>query len=251
MFGGQARTLLKPERGDQDDRREQAMAAAARASWSGASRTMRSCWSAGRRMPGAIAAAYAKEAPSPTPPPCEGEGPRFVGPSPSHGGGVAGGGQRHVGCGGGAGRGADRADPVLVSEAERAGRRRGWQSGAVVLSAGLDAWRRLRTRRRDGRWWWRAALAGARVCGLACPGDRRVHAGLDAGQHPREAGAGRGRDPMDAAVACFGQGHGDAVSEAMRQVLIGDAIGRITGGRADAAAGGVCPDGRAAAAADP
>jgi hypothetical protein len=34
---------------------------------------------------------------------------------------------------------------------------------------------------------------------------------------------------VDAAVACFGQGHGDAVSEAMRQVLIGDAIGRITG----------------------
>ena len=34
---------------------------------------------------------------------------------------------------------------------------------------------------------------------------------------------------VDAAVACFGQGHGDAVSEAMNKVLIGDAVGRITG----------------------
>jgi hypothetical protein len=34
---------------------------------------------------------------------------------------------------------------------------------------------------------------------------------------------------LDAAVACFGQGHGETVSSAMRQVLIGDAVGRITG----------------------
>jgi hypothetical protein len=33
---------------------------------------------------------------------------------------------------------------------------------------------------------------------------------------------------VDAAVACFGQGHGDAVAEAMQQVLIGEAVGRIT-----------------------
>jgi hypothetical protein len=34
---------------------------------------------------------------------------------------------------------------------------------------------------------------------------------------------------IDAAVACFGQGHGDAVAGAIHQVLIGDAVGRITG----------------------
>jgi len=36
-------------------------------------------------------------------------------------------------------------------------------------------------------------------------------------------------DVVDAAIACFGQGHGDAVAEAMQRVLIGEAIGRITG----------------------
>ena len=56
----------------------------------------------------------------------------------------------------------------------------------------------------------------------------------------------------DAAVACFGQGHGDAVSEAMRQVLIGDAIGRITGRAGRTPLQEEFYDhGRAAAAADP
>jgi hypothetical protein len=34
---------------------------------------------------------------------------------------------------------------------------------------------------------------------------------------------------IDAAVACFGQGHGDAIASTIHQILIGDAIGQITG----------------------
>jgi hypothetical protein len=87
-FGGQARTLLSSSRGDYDDRRERAMAATARAYLDRGVPDEAILLVCGAAHARAIAEAYAEVAPSPTAPPCAGEGGTCcVCPTPAPGGG--------------------------------------------------------------------------------------------------------------------------------------------------------------------
>ena len=215
-FGGQARALASGRDRAYDDRRERAMAAAARA-WVEQGvpdeAIVLVCGAAHAR---AIAEAYAEVAPHPpTPlrrrthrPPTSSRPQRE---------------RERRGCG------ADRADPVLVPQAERAGRLRRREPRAVVLPAGLGSGGRLR--RRDAPGAGRGGAARSASKGTRPRRPRRSTATRWRAPWPsmREKQAPGVDELVDAAVACFGQGHGDAVAEAMHKVLIGDAVGRITG----------------------
>ena len=88
----------------------------------------------------------------------------------------------------------------------------GGDYGAATRRALVVAARHLRERGTRPRW----------------PRHRRLQRWPRRWPDAREAAPGVD-ELTDAAVACFGQGHGDAVASADAQVLIGDAVGRITG----------------------
>ncbi|MFN8634755.1 MAG: DUF5682 family protein [Chloroflexota bacterium] len=221
-FGEQARELLAGPRDEQDDRRERAMAAAARACLDAGiadDEIVLVCGAAHARR---IAAAYGEASPLPNPSPLRGRGAQTAcSPSPSQGGGV--------------GEGAARADMAQIALipysyprlSEQAGYGAGnrapwyyqqvWQLGgdygAATRRALVVAARQLREK-------GYAASPAQAIDGFTL-------AVMLAGMREKQA---PGVDELvDAAVACFGQGHGDAVAAAMQQVLIGDAVGRITG----------------------
>jgi hypothetical protein len=202
-FGGQARTLGSGRDRSYDERRERAMAAAARG-WVEQGvpdeAIVLVCGAAHAR---AIAEAYAEEAPPPTPPPCDGEGSKddqarialipYSYPRLSEQ----------------AGYGAGNRAPWFYQQVWDLG----GDYGAATRRALVVAARGLREKGYAAS--PAQAIDGYTLASTLASMREKLAPGVD--------------ELVDAAVACFGQGHGNAVAEAMQKVLIGDAVGRITG----------------------
>jgi hypothetical protein len=252
-FGGQARTLTAHRDRARDDQRERAMAAAAHACLERGIPDDAILLVCGAAHAQAIAQAYARMAGDPlpsAPSPCAGEGSRHpaseeprrgaasgsgangeqVSPSHAHGDGMS-------------------AKPIFAPRSGRvvgdapaqialipysyprlseqvgygAGNRAPWyyqqvwdldgDYAAATRRALVVAARRLRERGYASS--PAQAIDGYTLAATLASMREKVAPGVD--------------ELVDAAVACFGQGHGDAVAEAMQRVLIGEAVGRISG----------------------
>jgi hypothetical protein len=227
LFGGQARALLTRERGAQDERRERAMAGAARAWVERGVQDDGIVLVCGAAHAGPIARLYAEARPQPEE--IKAPIPQPLPPGAGEGEQATAGNKALKGEQGGA---QERAQIALIP----------YSYPRLSEQAGYGAGNRA-------PWFYQ------QVWGLGGDYDAATRRALVvAARHLREKGYGAspaqaidgymlamtlasmreklapGVDEIqDAAVACFGQGHGDAVSEAMQQVLIGNAIGRITG----------------------
>ena len=231
-FGGQARALASGRNHDYDDRRERAMAAAARACVEQGVPDEDIVLVCGAAHARAIATAYAEDAPPPDPLPTAVErGSEQSGsPSPAHGGGR--GDEGPHGRSDGQGVGETPAQIALIpysyprlseQAGYGAGNRAPWYYQQIWELAGDYA---AATRR--------ALVVAARALrekGYAASPAQAIDGYTLASTlaSMREKLAPGVDELVDAAVACFGQGHGNAVAEAMQKVLIGDAVGRITG----------------------
>ncbi|MCC7369185.1 MAG: hypothetical protein IT306_12225 [Chloroflexi bacterium] len=213
-FGAQARELLSGRDRGYDDARERAMAAAASASLSRGIADADILLVCGAAHAGPIAAAYAS--PDPVLPPDAGELSAAL-PSPEPA--------------------AEHPEPTAAQLAlipysyprlsEQAGYGAGnrapwyyqqvWERNgdyAAATRSGLVVLARHLRRRGHGASVAQAIDAQTLAATLAAMRDKQAP-GVD--------------ELVDAAIACFGQGHGDVVSTAIQGVLIGDAVGRVTG----------------------